>query len=71
MANITIDTAAPGYQQRLTQLREIKSFYGPRIVQYLEAPRERQQAWRSRDPILWEMLDIWHKIDQRTDDSID
>lgn len=66
MANITIDTQSAGYQTRLTQLQDIKAFYGPRIVEYLEQPAERQAIWRSKDPILDELLDIADRIERRT-----
>ena len=67
MANITINTQAAGYQTRLTQLQDIKSFYGPRIVEYLKAPPERQAIWRTKDPILDELLDIADRIERRTE----
>ena len=66
MANITINTQAAGYQTRLTQLQDIKAFYGPRIVEYLKESPERQAIWRSRDPILDELLDIADRIERRT-----
>lgn len=65
MPNITIDTTAPAYQTRLTQLQDIKSFYGSRIVEYLQAPPERQAIWRTKDPILDELLDIHERIEAR------
>lgn len=65
MANIVIDTTAPAYTTRLAQLQDIKSFYGPRIVEYLQAPPERQEIWRTKDPILDELIDIYDRIDQR------
>lgn len=65
MATINIDTTSSEYQTRLIQLQQIKSFYGPRIAQYLKASPERQAAWRANDPILDEMLDIKDKIDER------
>ena len=65
MANININTQSANYQTRLTQLQEIKAFYGPRIVEYLKEPPERQAIWRSRDPILDELLDIYERIDRR------
>ena len=66
MANISINTQSAGYQTRLTQLQEIKTFYGPRIVEYLKEDPERQAIWRSRDPILDELLDIADRIERRT-----
>jgi hypothetical protein len=66
MANITINTQSANYQTRLTQLQEIKQFYGPRIVEYLKQPAERQEIWRTKDPILDELLDIADRIEQRT-----
>ena len=62
MANIVIDTQAAGYQTRLTQLQDIKSFYGPRLAEYLKESEERQQIWRQNDPILWEILDLIRKF---------
>ena len=70
MANITIDTTTAGYQLRLNQIREIKTFYGPRIVEYLKEDPERQKIWRQSDPILWELLDIWHRIENLTDEPL-
>ena len=70
MANQNIDTTTPQYQVRLTQIREIKSFYGPQIVAYLKESPERQQAWRQSDPILWELLDIWHRIENLTEEPL-
>ena len=66
MANITLNTQSAGYQNRLTQLRDIKAFYGPMIVTFLKEPPERQAIWRSRDPILDELLDIADRIERRT-----
>ena len=67
MANISINTQSAGYQLRLTQIQEIKTFYGPRIVEYLGESPERQAIWRSRDPILDELLDIADRIERRTE----
>ena len=67
MANQNIDTQAANYQTRLTQIQEIKAFYGPRIAAYLKESPERQAIWRSKDPILDEMLDIHEKIEARED----
>lgn len=67
MANINIDTQSANYQTRLTQLQEIKAFYGPRIVEYLAAPPERQAIWRANDPILDELIDIADRIERRTE----
>jgi hypothetical protein len=66
VANITLNTQAAGYQNRLTQLREIKDYYGPMIVAYLNEPAERQEIWRTKDPILDELLDIADRIERRT-----
>ena len=71
MANISIDTTTAGYQNRLTQLQDIKTFYGPRIVEYLAQPPERQKIWRNKDPILWELLDIWRRIEAREESDLD
>ena len=65
MANIVIDTQAAGYQTRLTQIQDIKAFYGPRIVEYLDSSPERQAKWRAKDPILDEILDIHERIERR------
>ena len=67
MANISINTQDAGYQNRLAQIQEIKIFYGPRIVEYLKESPERQAIWRSRDPILDELLDIADRIERRTE----
>jgi hypothetical protein len=66
MANIIIDTQSAGYQTRLTQLQDIKAFYGPRIVEYLNEDPARQAIWRTKDPILDELLDIADRIERRT-----
>lgn len=64
MATTQINTESTQYQTRLTQLQEIKAFYGPIIVKYLGLrDPERQKAWRQRDPILRELLDIHRKIE--------
>ena len=65
MANISIDTQSAGYQTRLQQIRDIKTFYGPRIVEYLKESPERQKIWRQKDPILWELMDLHRKIEDR------
>lgn len=65
MADIIIDTQAAGYQTRLTQIQDIKAFYGPRIAEYLRQPTVRQEKWRAKDPILDELLDIHEKIEAR------
>ncbi len=62
MAKININTQAAGYQTRLTQLREIKTYYAPQLAQYLKEPIERQAIWRQNDPILWELLDLIQKF---------
>lgn len=68
MATTNIDTTSNGYQTRLTQLQDIKSFYGPIIVKYLEVHQKDEaaaKAWRQADPILRELLEIWLQISKR------
>ena len=65
MAQISINTQSAGYQARLQQIRDIKSFYGPRIAEYLKESPERQKIWRQKDPILWELMDLHRKIEDR------
>jgi hypothetical protein len=67
MANISIDTTSAGYQNRLADIRAIKTFYGPRIAEYLKEGPERQQLWRQHDPIMWELMDLHRKIEDRED----
>ena len=69
MADVNINTQSAGYQTRLTQLQEIKQFYGPLIVEYLKSDETRKNKWRARDPILNEMLDIYERIHARSQQS--
>lgn len=66
MADVNINTQSAGYQTRLTQLQEIKQFYGPLIVEWLKSPPTRQEKWRAKDPIMDEMLDIYERIHTRS-----
>ena len=66
MPTTSVDTTSAGYQTRLTQIQEIKSFYGPIIAEYLRLnDADQQTAWRQADPILRELLDIHRKIEDR------
>lgn len=68
MATTNIDTTAPIYQTRLGQLQQIKSFYGPIIVEYIKVhvkDPEGAKAWRQADPLLRELLDIYRQIERR------
>ena len=68
MATLAIDTTDPNYQTRLTQLQQIKAFYGPRIARYLQVQDTAKQAdWEARDPILAEIMDMHRKISARED----
>ena len=69
MADVNINTQSAGYQTRLTQIREIKQFYGPLVVEWIKSTPERRQKWRAKDPILSEILDIYERIDRRSKES--
>jgi hypothetical protein len=77
MGTRTIDTTSQGYQNRLQQLREIKTFYGPVLAEYAELPGPldaeggEAQAWRQADPILREFIDVWRKLVDRDKASME
>ena len=68
MADVNINTQSQGYQTRLTQLQEIKQFYGPLIVEWIKSPKSRQVKWRAKDPMLNEILDIYERIHRRVEE---
>ena len=66
MATRSVDTTSQAYNRRLTDIQDIKTFYGPILGDYLRLSSEAEkQAWRQRDPILRELLDIHRKIEAR------
>lgn len=68
MADINIDTTSAQYQNRLTQLQQIKSFYAPVVVEYLKVhvkDPDAARVWRQADPILRELLQIAQQISKR------
>lgn len=74
MATRNIDTTSPQYQTRLTQIQQIKAFYGPVIADYLNVHKtdpDAARAWRQGDPILREMLDIYRQIAKRVGSHVD
>ena len=50
--DINIDTTAGQYQQLLAALGTLRTVLAPRIRLLADLPREKQQAWLSRDPLL-------------------
>lgn len=64
MATQNIDTTLTIYQERLGQLQQIKTFYGPLVAEFLQEPLERQNKWAANDPLLWEILDLVRKANQ-------
>jgi hypothetical protein len=69
MADIAIDTTAPGYQTHLQNFRDVKTFYGPKIDIYYGLSEADQTAWRQSDPILFELLDFVRKVNSRENTS--
>lgn len=66
MATRSVDTTSQAYNRRLTDIQDILTFYGPILGDYLALKDpDAQQAWRQRDPILRELLDIHRKIEAR------
>jgi len=66
VAQISINTQSAQYQNYLTGLRNLKTFYAPRIVEYFNLPEEAQVAWRAADPILNGLLTMAEKITERS-----
>lgn len=64
MATQNIDTTLQIYQDRLGQLQQIKSYYGPLVAEFLAEPIERQKLWAANDPLLWEILDLVRKANK-------
>jgi hypothetical protein len=62
MANVNIDTTAPGYQTRLTQYNEIMQFWKPNLIEYFKMNSEQQEAWRQADPFLRRILQVTRAI---------
>lgn len=52
MADITIDTSAPQYQQLLNGLGTLRTVLAPRVKLLLQLPPAKQRAWLQRDPLL-------------------
>lgn len=69
MPDQTINTQSAGYQQHLQNLRDIVSFYSPKLRCYFQMTEAQQQAWRQRDPILRELLDFARKTNEH-DESV-
>ena len=64
MANININTQGAQYQNALDTLRQIKALYGPRVVDFLQEPRDRQKIWVQYDPLMWEILDLVRRANE-------
>jgi hypothetical protein len=70
MANVSIDTQAAGYQNRLTQYNEIMQFWKPNLVEFFKMNPEQRQAWRAADPFLDRILTVTQAITELRDDDI-
>ena len=70
MANVSIDTQAAGYQNRLTQYNEIMQFWKPNLVEFFKMTPEQRQAWRAADPFLDRILTVTQAITELSDDDI-
>lgn len=66
MANQNIDTTSGIYQQRLSQLNQVKSFYADLLAEFIDEPQDRQKIWVENDPLMAELVDIarqFHQVD--------
>lgn len=70
MANVSIDTQAAGYQNRLTQYNEIMQFWKPNLVEFFKMDPEQRQAWRAADPFLDRILTVTKAITELRDADI-
>jgi hypothetical protein len=70
MANVSIDTQAAGYQNRLTQYNEIMAFWKPNLQEFFKMNRDQRQAWRDADPFLDRILTVTQAITELRDDNL-
>ena len=70
MANVSIDTQAAGYQNRLTQYNEIMAFWKPYLVEFFKMNHEQRQAWRAADPFLDRILTVTQAITELREESL-
>jgi hypothetical protein len=70
MANVSIDTQAAGYQNRLTQYNEIMQFWKPYLVEFFKMNPQQRQAWRAADPFLDRILTVTKAITELRDADI-
>lgn len=70
MANVSIDTQAAGYQNRLTQYNDIMAFWKPYLVAFFKMEPEQRQAWRAADPFLDRILTVTKAITELRDADI-
>jgi hypothetical protein len=70
MANVSIDTQAAGYQNRLTQYNEIMAFWKPYLQQFFKMNEAQRQAWRAADPFLDRILKVTAAITELRNDDI-
>jgi hypothetical protein len=64
MATINVDTTAPGYIIRHDQFRDIASFYLPYIRAYHFLTPEEKADWRSRDPLINDLLRFTERVER-------
>jgi hypothetical protein len=55
MAEI-INTQSAAYQQYLTGLDTIRTYYTPKLKIFAKLPRAKQKLWLQRDPLLRKLL---------------
>ena len=52
MADIDIDTTGAQYRQLLSGLGTLRTVLAPRIKLLIKLPRDKQNQWLRRDPLL-------------------
>lgn len=62
MAEYTINTTAPAYQNRHAAFRQFVQDMRPRLRAYMLAPIEIQEKLREHDPLLNDVLRFAEKI---------
>jgi hypothetical protein len=70
MANVTVDTTLPAYQNRHADFGVITAFWRPYLVEYFKHTPEQRAAWRANDPFLDDLLTFVKAVVDEREESL-
>ncbi len=65
--NKTVDPSDPQYQNLLTALGNMRTFIAPLIPLLNQLPRDKQNQWLKRDPLMRRIILFSRKVTENVD----